>query len=696
MCGISVIVALQNQSHTIDKTPNGSLPSGVDGVNLREDHDAAKLAKELDDSLNLIEHRGPDSRGQWISKDKHIAFGHVRLAINDLSPDGAQPFHDPDNTVHAVVNGELYDHERIREELVKTTGYKFKGRSDCEIVIALYKHYGISFLSQLRGEFALCLYDEKTKFFIAARDRYGIKPLFWTVVEGRLLIAAEAKAFLPLGWKPEWDVKSIRDAGWNFDQRTIFQGVNKVRPGHYLTCASFGHIETRQYWDVEYRDKHHIEHRTEQEMIAGVRDQMLKSIRLRLRADVPVGVYLSGGIDSSVIAGMVVHLVKEQGAHAGNDKELKRVNCFSIAFDEDSGYDESSIADRTAKWLDVKFHKKHMNEAALADRLDDAVWHCEHHNPDLNFIGKFALSEVPRENGFKVVLTGEGADENFGGYPMYLPDFLREPDHAWPQATLSDAERKHQCTKVEDETARYYASIGADASNRGENVASRQLNHITTPASMAAFQFNLFSPWTSCFGPADPRTCIANSVDGRVRDLITTKWHPLHSAEYVWTKGHLANNFLSCLGDRTEMAHSIEARTPFLDHHLTEYVNALPPSMKIRWDPTTASFKEKYVLREASKPFVTQELYERTKHPYSAPATWPADGPLHRKMAELVTEANVEALGFVDWKGGADMLVERAFGHGDALASRMCLVVAEWVVIGKRFGVKRAERPVGM
>ena len=341
-------------------------------------------------------------------------------------------------------------------------------------------------------------------------------------------------------------------------------------------------------------------------MINGVRDRMLDSIRLRLRADVPVGVYLSGGIDSSVIAGMVVHLVKEQGATAGNDKELERVNCFSIAFDEDSGFDESctsdvgipsriltpslAIANRTAKWLDVKYHKKHMNEAALAERLEDATWHSEHHNPDLNFVGKFALSEVPRENGFKVVLTGEGADENFGGYPMYLPDFLREPDYAWPQTSLSDDERKLQCTKKEDEAARYYESIGADASNRSENVASRQLNHITTPASMAAFQFNLFSSWTSCFGPADPRTCIANSVDGRVRDLITHKWHPLHAAEYVWTKGHLANNFLSCLGDRTEMAHSIEARTPFLDHHLTEYVNNLPPSMKIRWDTSSTIF----------------------------------------------------------------------------------------------------------
>jgi asparagine synthase (glutamine-hydrolysing) len=157
------------------------------------------------------------------------ALGHCRLSIVDLSSDGEQPFHSPDDTVHCVVNGEIYDHERIRADLTKEIGYKFKGHSDCEVVVALYKYYGLSFLSELRGEFALCLYDEARELFIAARDRYGIKPLFWTVVDGRLLVASEMKAFLPLGWKPEWDVRSLFDAGLVADTRTTFKGVQKVR-----------------------------------------------------------------------------------------------------------------------------------------------------------------------------------------------------------------------------------------------------------------------------------------------------------------------------------------------------------------------------------------------------------------------------------------------------------------------------------
>lgn len=182
-------------------------------------------------------------------------LGHVRLSINDLSPDGTQPFHDHNRGVHAVVNGEFYDYDRIRQDLTDKSSYEFRGHSDSELIIALYEYYGLNFIHHLRGEFACVLYDKAKQQFIAFRDRYGIKPLFWTVQDERLLVAAEMKAFLPLGWKPEWDVQSLRDAGWNHDERTIFRGVNKIRPGHYLICRSSGHIEHRQYWDVTFPDK---------------------------------------------------------------------------------------------------------------------------------------------------------------------------------------------------------------------------------------------------------------------------------------------------------------------------------------------------------------------------------------------------------------------------------------------------------
>ncbi|KAJ0106887.1 hypothetical protein J7T55_014963 [Diaporthe amygdali] len=665
MCGISAVLALN-------------------GTSL--DDGSRDTAAQLNESLDRIAHRGPDSRGIWVSDDNSVA-------INDLSPDGHQPFHSSNDHIHAVVNGEVYDYDRIRVELIHDFGYEFKGRCDSELVIALYEFYGISFLSKLRGEFALCIYDSSKKLFLAARDRYGIKPLFWTMDNDRILISAEAKGFLPLGWKPEWDVQSIREAGWNHDQRTIFKNVQKVRPGHYLALhLPFGLPEPRQYWEINYRDKLELDTRQEDEMISGVRDRLLESIRLRLRADVPIGIYLSGGIDSSAIAGMVNHLVKEQGEKLGIQGATKRISCFSIAFDTGSGFDESDIANRTAEWLGVKHIKKHMDEEGLAERFEDATYHCEHHNHDLNFVGKYALSEVPRENDCKVVLTGEGADEQFAGYPLYIPDFLREPDPAWSgKQSISEDQRQALCVKFEEQIAGSYSSIGADASNRGPSLARHQLNNITTPASMAAFQLpsDFFAHWTQCYNSASPLDTTASNVDGRVLDLVQNSWHPLHSALYVWTKGHLANNFLSCLGDRTEMAHSIEARPPFLDHELAEYVNNLPPSLKLRWDPSAKKMTEKWVLREAVRPFVTDEIYQRSKHPYTAPVSWPTGGALHRLFERLVTRSHVEQLGFVDWEK-VKGLVGSAFVEKDVAALRQTLIIAEWVVISQRFGVEKA------
>ena len=199
--------------------------------------------------------------GALLTPSRPIGLGHCRLSINDLSPEGDQPIHSDDGRIHAVVNGEIYDHDRIREEFIRDGRYAFRGRSDSELVVALYKAYGApAFLDHLRGEFAFVLYDENTGKIIAARDRFGIKPLYWTVTgeeggEQRLLIAAESKAFLALGWQPEWDVGGIVEAGWVFDDRTVFKGVKKVMPGHWMEVSKDGEIKHAKYWDIEYSDK---------------------------------------------------------------------------------------------------------------------------------------------------------------------------------------------------------------------------------------------------------------------------------------------------------------------------------------------------------------------------------------------------------------------------------------------------------
>ena len=431
-----------------------------------------------------------------------------------------------------------------------------------------------------------------------------------------------------------------------------------------------------------------------------------------MRADVPVGIYLSGGIDSSAVAGIVTQLAKEENIKIGNQSAKTRVACFSVAYPEGSGYNESSIAERTAEWLGVETIKREVDETVLARDFADTVYHCEHHHNDLNCVAKFALSTLPRENGVKVVLTGEGADEHFAGYPYFPGDFLREPDLSQPNSPLAvDHElRKSMQSTLDTETRQMFSKIGFEDLPASDVLADANGNGM--PQTLLAWHptTKLFAPWVrEHYQDLDCRKTVMASHSPEVRARMRSRWHPLHTSMYTWNKSQLANVLLSCLGDRTEMAHSIEARTPFLDHVLTEYVNDLPPSVKIGYTPIDTaqilnqgplwkgigaarqSMTEKWIMREAVRPFVTQELYERRKHPFLAPTRWPQDGPLDFMLRGLLTHDAVAGLGFVDYAVVEDAL-NRAFGdNADPRAFRTLLFVGAWVTLAERFGVKKAD-----
>ncbi|KAL8697617.1 MAG: hypothetical protein Q9201_007032 [Fulgogasparrea decipioides] len=697
MCGITVAVTLAGRSRynntkeaaadDLGANGDGKKRKLTSGLSTRVDQQLTDLEDQLVSSLNAINHRGPDAHGTWVSSDGNVGLGSCRLAINGLGPGGDQPFSNNDGTIHAVVNGELYDHHQIREEMVKRTGYHFQGQSDSEIVVALYEYHGVSFLSRLRGEFALCIHDSKKQLLLAARDRSGIKPLLSTIHDGRLLLASEAKALLPFGWRPEWDVRSIIDHGWLTEERTIFKGLRKIRPGHYITCLSLDHISEGQYWDHDYPDKHVVETRTEEEMIEGVRARMLDAVRVRLQADVPVGIHLSGGIDSAVVAGMAKHLLDKGEVKLGSSGS-HHLKCLSIAFDKGSGFDESVIAQNTADFLGVDIQKTHMHEAELAANFEEAVWFDEQPHFELGFVGKHALSRLTRDSGLKTVITGQGSDEIFGGYDVFLQDYLRIPDFGWPANDLPEPTRFEKRQEAEKATAEMFKTW---TGHNGATVPPHYSSDIPAFVYAMTMPHKALSRWTSCFGSLSPQITMIENIDERIRHLMRTKWHPLHSAQYVWNKTALPNMLLTNLGDRTEMSHSVEGRVPFLDHHLMEYVNNLPPSMKVRYDPETDLLTEKWILRQASRPFITEELYARKKHPYTAPSLYPLGGPMHKLMSKLITEENIEALGFVDWSRTKD-LVERAFSTQDQVALRSAFGIAQWVVLGKRFGIPKAEK----
>lgn len=216
------------------------------------------MAKVLQQGIDSIKHRGPDGSGIWVSTNAAVGLAHCRLTIVDLSPGGAQPLHSDDGLIHAVVNGEIYDNHGLRQICASEHGYRFAGESDSELVVSLYKVHGVPGLFEhLRGEFSFVLFDERkgSQKIVAARDRFGIKPLFWMARGDRILFASEAKAFLAFGWKPEWDVRAITDCGWMLNESTCFKGVAKLMPGHWIEITQESGVEIRKYWDAEYSNK---------------------------------------------------------------------------------------------------------------------------------------------------------------------------------------------------------------------------------------------------------------------------------------------------------------------------------------------------------------------------------------------------------------------------------------------------------
>ncbi|KAE8374734.1 asparagine synthetase [Aspergillus bertholletiae] len=666
MCGISAFL-----NHTEGASSN--------------EQTKAQAQAELENSLDLIGHRGPDARGRWFSDDYHVGLGHVRLSIIDLSPSGNQPFHDEDDGIHAVVNGELYDHEYYRDQLASE--FKFAGHSDCEIVIALYKHYGLSFMSHLRGEFAFVLWDANRQILIAARDRYGIKSLYYTVVQGKLLVATEIKSFLAFGLQPEWCVRTLRDQSWRVESRTFFKGVFRVLPGHYLICRRNEQEEQKPYWDLEYPDKFSHDARSEEEIVKGVRERLLDAVRIRLKADVPVAIYLSGGIDSSSVAGMVADLIK-QGTQLGSETNSvpSNMKCFTVQFDEESGADESAIARRTAEWLGVDIHLVKMDEEALTSRFEDAVWHSEIPLPDLNGMGRLALAEAVHAQGIKVVVTGEGSDEHFAGYDAFRADSLSESDHSWQALQIPDTDRE-EALQAAIKQGTY--GIFGDYSPNLPSATKRMLNHSHVTSPIARVGSLPFSEWTNSYGADLPETSLIEGFNGQVRDKIQNRWHPLHTAQYIFTKSFLPHFILRYNGDNIDMVNQVESRCPFLDHHLTEYVNNVPPSLKMKYNATDKSFREKHILREAMRPYITDEVYNMSKKAYMGPRKFWPGGPLHRKITQLVTKANVESLGFVDWNATQEAL-DKAFNKQEPMALRRAITLAQFIVIGQRFGVKPA------
>jgi asparagine synthase (glutamine-hydrolysing) len=585
----------------------------------------------------IMYHRGPDGFGYRVFEDSGVGFSHARLSIIDLDEHRArQPFASQDENLLLAHNGEFYDHKRIRAELTLDSA-RFKTKSDSEMVLHLYPRLGLEdMLPHLRGEFAFALYDKQHDRLVLVRDRFGIKPLYWCETNGQIIFGSELKVLFA-----HPDVPRQFNARGVYHQlmqtmvpgSTAFDGIQQIKPGHALIIErKHGKFKIRdyKYWDMVFptiEERRSNDRDDEQFYIDGVKRHLLDALQLRLEADVPVACYLSGGIDSCSALGM---------ASACQQSSVK---AFTIGFD-DSDYDETPIAREMAESVGADQDVMLLQADHLYDNFEETLWHTERTIYNTLGVAKLLMSRHVNEANYKVVVTGEGSDELFGGYPAFRRDmFLHGMD------TLTPSERA-EWESLLDEANKLF---------KGAMLAEDEVND-TSLDELVGFTPSCLQPWlaTAEYVPGllhpdlrqeiedyQPGKAIADALDG---DMLEGR-HPLDKAQYVWIKTMLEGQILTWGGDRVDMANSMEARPPFLDHHLAEFATRIPPSLRIK------GRTEKYVLREAMKGVLPKVLYEREKFAFMAPPahTDPDKWAAMKSLAErFLSDEAIDNAGLLD------------------------------------------------
>ncbi len=486
---------------------------------------------------------------------------------------------------------------QLQRELDKR-GHRLRTRSDSEIALHLYEDLGTQFVHRLRGEYAFVIWDERARKLFAVRDRFGVKPLFYAVHDGALFIASEMKALFAAGVPARWDPEALHHSlVFMPPDRTLFQGVYTVPPGYYLAADSSS-VALTQYWDTDYPavgdSRSHL---SDAEYIAGFRAVLDEAVKIRLRADVPVGCYLSGGIDSCAVLGLAAR-------HRSDP-----IRAFTLRFDH-ADYDEGKAAEEMARKAGADWVPIPISQDALADNFADAIYHGEAFCLNAHFVAKYMLSRAVRDAGFKVVLTGEGSDEMLAGYAHFREDMLR-----YDSAGQDPAEIERLVTQLEEANKVSQGILISDERGEVSALMSRLLGF--TPSmympfvsrshrTEALFNADYFAP----FKGVDRASPLLNTID--VKRRLNGR-APVHQSLYLWSKTALPGYILTLLGDRMEMAHSIEGRVPFLDHRVAEFLFMTPVNLKIR------GLTEKYILREAAHDVLTDTVYRRQKHPFLSP-----------------------------------------------------------------------------
>lgn len=543
--------------------------------------------------VHSIQHRGPDEYGLYF--DRKAVLGQARLSIIDLST-GSQPLCNEDQSIWITFNGEIFNYIELREELEKT-GHTFRTHSDTEVIVHAYEQWGKECVSRFNGQFSFCIYDRKQQSLFISRDRLGIRPLFYTMHNNRFYFASEIKAiFCDPSIPRTIDVEGLDQifTWWvNSPPTTCFENINELESGCWLEIKN-GSIKRGRYWQMEFPESFD-KSRSVDSYAEELHAMLVDSVRLRLRADVPVGAYLSGGLDSSVTTALIKNFT---------DSKLET---FSIAF-EDPAFDESAYQKQMAKHLGTNHHVITCSYRDIAESFPKVIKHTEKPIVRTAPTPLMLLSGLVRENNFKVVLTGEGSDEILGGYDIFKEALIRSfwaknPDSRMRPLLLR---RLYPTLPVSQaETGKYLEGFYRSGLEDTDKYYFSHIPRMNTTTKIKMF----FS--------ADVKEKLTgySSVNNFANDLPESfnNWHHLSKAQYVEARSLLAGYILSSQGDRVSAANSVEGRFPFLDHRLVEFAANIPPLYKI------FGLNEKFVLKRAMKDILPKEITARVKQPYMAP-----------------------------------------------------------------------------
>jgi asparagine synthase (glutamine-hydrolysing) len=629
--------------------------------------DLARPEKPSDSILSamggVIMHRGPDDFGHYLGRG--VGLGMRRLSIIDVSG-GHQPLSNEDDSVWIVLNGEIYNFQSLRDELA-SKGHRFRTRSDTEVIVHLYEEEGLNFLKRLRGMFGLALWDAKRERLVLGRDRIGEKPLYIRREPGRLLFASEMKAILQLEDVPRRlnfaGLQEYLALGYVPAPSCLIEGIEKLLPGHYLV-AEKGRTEIHEYWDVPFGQP---EKHSEEEWIEQIRAKLQETVRMQLVSDVPLGAFLSGGVDSSTIVSIMARLTG------------RPVKTYSIGYEgEHSYYNELPYASMVAKAFKTDHHEI-VVKPAVSELLPKLIWHMDEPIADSACLTTYLVSKLARES-VTVILSGVGGDELFGGYRRYLgnslmryygfvPGVVRKK---WLPAMLARIPQDRHSTWKD--YARYAAAFVKSAEL---DPASRYMDYVT-----------LFSPQAQqelLHRDALPDSSIANPALAALQSyfLRCTDQDSLNRILYADLKSSLPDDLLA-MTDRMSMAASIECRAPLVDYELVEMMARMPSSLKVR------GFTMKYLMKKAVAPWLPKEILERKKRGFGAPMGAWLRKDLQPVVSDLLSEDQVRRRGFFHWPAIQRLISDHASERRDHTDHLLALVMLElWckiVLDGKDWG----------